>query len=106
MADNYEQPVENNADENADEIPAQPTALNIRFVDANQQNELHFKLKSTTKLKKAMDAFSARTERNRATLRFLFDGERIQDDHTPEHVSLYEEISSIRVKPNMLTGLF
>ena len=60
MADNYQPP--NVADADADgnenkngigeETPAQPQAMNIKFVD-QAGAEVHFKLKSTTKLKKA-----------------------------------------------------
>lgn len=91
MADNYQQPTAADADadgnEVPNEVPAQPKSLNIKFTDTSG-TEVHFKLKSTTKLKKAMDAYSARIQRDRQALRFLFDGDRVMDDSTPESVSL------------------
>lgn len=68
---------------------AQPSKdfLQLRFVDQNDA-EVTFKLKPTTKLKKAMDAYSARAERDRLTLRFMFDGQRIQEETTPADVSI------------------
>lgn len=66
--------------------PTKPEHINLKFHDQHG-NECHFKLKKTMRLKKAMDAFSARTSRERRTLRFFFEGLRVLDDHTPEQVS-------------------
>ncbi|USW51849.1 Putative Ubiquitin-like domain-containing protein [Septoria linicola] len=55
---------------------APPVQLQIKFAD-NRGNEQAFKLKSTTNITKAMDAFSAKVERPRASLRFLFEGVRL-----------------------------
>ena len=62
--------------------------INVLFSD-QAGNEVHFKLKPTTKLKKAMDAYSARQELARPTLRFLFDGTRVLDESTPASVSVH-----------------
>jgi hypothetical protein len=45
-----------------EELPMGPTPVNITFKDSNN-NEVIIKLKGTTKLSKALDAFSARVER-------------------------------------------
>ena len=89
MDGEYEQPTVAPADENGNEVPReqsthedsevspkQPTSMEIKFTDQNQ-NAVTFKLKSTTKLKKAMDAYSAKVERDRRSLRFLFEGVRV-----------------------------
>jgi hypothetical protein len=63
------------------------THINLKFRDMHG-NELHFKLKQTTVMKKAMTAYATRTQRERHTLRFVNpDGERVLDDQTPEMVS-------------------
>ena len=67
-----------------------PNSLSISFRSANGE-EVHFKLKKTTMLKKAMDAFAARVQRERRTLRFLFEGERVQDNSTAELVSVLRD---------------
>ena len=65
---------------------AQPTEhLNIKVTDNN--NEVFFKIKRTTQLKKLMDAFCERQGKSPQTVRFLFDGERVQSDDTPDKVS-------------------
>jgi small ubiquitin-related modifier len=46
-----------------------------------------FKLKETTKLRKAMDHYSAKFQRPVDQLRFLFEGHRLGDDDTPLAVS-------------------
>lgn len=72
--------------------PAPPAAggsggINLTFRD-HQAFELTFKLKPTTKLGKAMNAFATKSERERHTLRFLFEGQRVLDDSTMEGVSI------------------
>jgi hypothetical protein len=64
----------------------QPEHLNIKVTDSN--NEVFFKIKRTTALKKLMDAFCERQGKSPTSVRFLFDGVRVNPDHTPESVSL------------------
>lgn len=58
--------------------------LNIKVTDNN--NEIFFKIKRTTKLKKLMDAFCERQGKVRESVRFYFDGIRVTDEHTPNTV--------------------
>lgn len=60
--------------------------LNIKVTDNN--NEVFFKIKRSTQLKKLMDAFCDRQGKNQATVRFLFDGTRVRPDDTPDTVCL------------------
>lgn len=72
-----------------DEAPKDAAAkehLNIKVTDNN--NEVFFKIKRTTQLKKLMDAFCDRQGKIPATVRFLFDGTRVRPDDTPETVRL------------------
>ena len=59
--------------------------LNIKVTDNN--NEVFFKIKRTTALKKLMDAFCDRQGKAPNTVRFLFDGTRVQATDSPDSVS-------------------
>lgn len=63
--------------------------LNIKVTDNN--NEVFFKIKRSTQLKKLMDAFCDRQGKQQATVRFLFDGTRVRPDDTPDTVSLLQK---------------
>lgn len=64
----------------------QAEQIKIGFNDSNGSG-LEFKLKTSTKLGKAMNAFSAHMQRDIKQLRFLFEGHRLQPDDTPQSVS-------------------
>jgi small ubiquitin-related modifier len=61
-----------------------PEHLNIKVTDNN--NEVFFKIKKTTHLSKLMNAFCDRQGKALNTCRFLFDGQRVHPDDTPEKV--------------------
>lgn len=64
---------------------AAPTEhLNIKVTDNN--NEVFFKIKRSTQLKKLMDAFCERQGKQMSTVRFLFDGTRVRPEDTPDTV--------------------
>jgi len=68
--------------------PAPPADhLNIKVTDNN--NEVFFKIKRSTQLKKLMDAFCERQGKQMATVRFLFDGTRVRPEDTPDTVRPY-----------------
>ncbi|KAH8425950.1 small ubiquitin-related modifier [Aspergillus melleus] len=58
--------------------------LNIKVTDNN--NEVFFKIKRSTQLKKLMDAFCDRQGKQLSTVRFLFDGTRVRPEDTPDTV--------------------
>jgi len=62
--------------------------LNIKVTDGN--NEVFFKIKRSTQLKKLMDAFCERQGKSRNTVRFLFDGSRVQPDDTPDLLDMQD----------------
>lgn len=68
---------------NADEQP-KSEHLNIKVTDNN--NEVFFKIKRTTQLSKLMNAFCDRQGKQIATVRFLFDGARVNPSDSPESV--------------------
>ena len=59
--------------------------LNIKVTDNN--NEVFFKIKRTTQLKKLMDAFCERQGKSIQSCRFLYDGTRVNPTDNPETVS-------------------
>lgn len=61
--------------------------LNIKVTDNN--NEVFFKIKRTTQLKKLMDAFCERQGKAPSSVRFLFDGSRVQATDSPDTVSTF-----------------
>ncbi|KAL8692436.1 MAG: hypothetical protein Q9218_002536 [Villophora microphyllina] len=56
--------------------PPKTEHLNIKVTDNN--NEVFFKIKRTTALSKLMNAFCERQGKNLSTVRFLFDGARLE----------------------------
>ncbi|KAF2248701.1 ubiquitin-like protein [Trematosphaeria pertusa] len=62
--------------------------LNIKVTDNN--NEVFFKIKRTTQLKKLMDAFCDRQGKNISSVRFLFDGQRVQPTDNPETLDMQD----------------
>ena len=69
--------------------------LNIKVTDNN--NEVFFKIKRTTQLSKLMNAFCERQGKTLATVRFLFDGARVQPGDSPDSVSDCLILHAIRV---------
>jgi len=61
--------------------------LNIKVTDNN--NEVFFKIKRSTQLGKLMNAFCDRQGKNISSVRFLFDGQRVQPQDSPDTVRQY-----------------
>jgi len=70
---------------NQDDAQPQSEHLNIKVTDNN--NEVFFKIKRTTQLKKLMDAFCERQGKSFTSVRFLFDGTRVNPGDCPDSVS-------------------
>lgn len=68
------------------DAPANSEHLNIKVTDNN--NEVFFKIKRSTKLEKLMNAFCERQGKSPNSVRFLFDGTRVQPTDTPDAVCL------------------
>lgn len=67
--------------------PQNTEHLNIKVTDNN--NEVFFKIKRSTKLEKLMTAFCERQGKSLNSVRFLFDGTRVQPTDTPDAVCLF-----------------
>ena len=83
---------------NPDEQP-KSEHLNIKVTDNN--NEVFFKIKRTTALSKLMNAFCERQGKAPSSVRFLFDGARVNPSDSPDSVS-----TSIPSRPLHHHGIF
>ncbi|KAL9077124.1 MAG: hypothetical protein Q9161_000390 [Pseudevernia consocians] len=68
---------------NADDQP-KSEHLNIKVTDNN--NEVFFKIKRTTALSKLMNAFCERQGKAPSSVRFLFDGARVNPTDSPDSI--------------------
>ncbi|KAI6087058.1 ubiquitin-like protein [Hypoxylon rubiginosum] len=68
------------------DAPAGSEHLNIKVTDNN--NEVFFKIKRSTKLEKLMTAFCERQGKNVESVRFLFEGQRVQKSDTPDSLEM------------------
>jgi len=84
-----------------DGAPAPAEHLNIKVTDNN--NEVFFKIKRTTQLKKLMDAFCERQGKTPSSVRFLFDGTRVQPTDSPETLDMADG-DSLEVHQEQLGG--
>ncbi|KAA6402989.1 MAG: putative SUMO1b protein [Streblomastix strix] len=61
--------------------------LNIK-VRSNTGEEVYFKIKKNTALKKLMDAYCTRENLVPNSVRFLFDGNRLKPTDTPDQLDM------------------
>ncbi|XP_029776673.1 small ubiquitin-related modifier 1-like [Suricata suricatta] len=60
-------------------------------VIGQDSSEIHFKVKMTTHLKKLKESYCQRQGVPMNSPRFLFEGQRIADNHTPKELGMEEE---------------
>ncbi|CAF3349396.1 unnamed protein product [Rotaria socialis] len=87
----------NNAS-NADEY------IKLRVV-GQDNSEVHFKVKMTTSMGKLKKSYAERQGVTVSSLRFLFDGKRINDDETPKLLEM-EDNDTIDVYQEQVGGSF
>ncbi|RKU42685.1 small ubiquitin-related modifier 3 [Coniochaeta pulveracea] len=87
----------------ADAPEAQPEHLNIKVTDNN--NEVFFKIKRNTKLEKLMMAFCERQAKSLNSVRFLFDGQRVQPTDTPDTLEMTDG-DTLEVHQEQVGGAF
>jgi len=51
-------------------------------------SEVYFKIKRSTPLRKLMEAYCQRQAKSLDSIRFLYDGQRVQADSTPEQMDM------------------
>jgi hypothetical protein len=64
-----------------------PCPFPVHWVQTSE--ETVFKVKRVTKMSRVCDAYAAKKGVARTSIRFLFDGERINDEDTPESVRVW-----------------
>lgn len=60
----------------------------VHVIFIQDGEEVFFKIKSTTQLKKLMDAYCQRQGLASNNVRFLFDGERLHETQTPKELNM------------------
>ena len=60
-------------------------------VVGQDSNEIHFRVKQTTQMGKLKKSYSERVGVPVSSLRFLFDGRRINDDETPKALEMEQD---------------
>ncbi|XP_006883748.1 PREDICTED: small ubiquitin-related modifier 1-like, partial [Elephantulus edwardii] len=60
-------------------------------VIGQDSSDIYFKVKMTTHLKKLKESYCRRQGVPMNSLRFLFEGQRIADNHTPKELGMEEE---------------
>jgi len=71
-----------------DPTPGLPDHLNIKVTD--NYNEVFFKIKRNTNMSKLMNAFCEKQGKSPNSCRFLFDGQRVHPDDTPEKLDMMD----------------
>eukprot|EP01012_Entosiphon_sulcatum_P031594 TRINITY_DN400_c0_g1_i1.p2 TRINITY_DN400_c0_g1~~TRINITY_DN400_c0_g1_i1.p2 ORF type:complete len:101 (+),score=35.41 TRINITY_DN400_c0_g1_i1:22-303(+) len=64
--------------------------ISIKVVNA-EGAEVYFKIKKTTPLRKLMDAYCKKQGVNRSSVRFHFDGRRIEDDKNADDYEMEDD---------------
>ncbi|GFE53594.1 ubiquitin [Babesia ovis] len=65
--------------------PSEHIQIKVRSPDGS---EVYFKIKKKTKLEKLMTTYCSRLGQSPDAVRFLFDGDRIKGDSTPEDLGI------------------
>ncbi|CAL2029932.1 hypothetical protein CAEBREN_11594 [Caenorhabditis brenneri] len=78
--------------------------IKIKVV-GQDSNEVHFRVKFGTSMAKLKKSYADRTGVSVSSLRFLFDGRRINDDDTPKTLEM-EDDDVIEVYQEQLGGSF
>ncbi|KAH8916458.1 small ubiquitin-like modifier [Atractiella rhizophila] len=76
--------------------------INIKVTDQSGA-EVFFKIKTTTKLGKLMDAYADRQGKQREHVRFLYDGQRVGAEDTPAKLEM-EDNDQIEVQIEQVGG--
>ncbi|PPQ69402.1 hypothetical protein CVT25_004635 [Psilocybe cyanescens] len=80
------------------------TTINIKVVSSSGE-EVFFKIKRSTKLSKLQGAYASKVGKDVGSIRFLYDGSRIQDDDTPATLDM-EDNDTIDVMVEQVGGSF
>ncbi|KAF7290809.1 Ubiquitin-like domain-containing protein [Mycena indigotica] len=76
--------------------------INIKVVSSTGE-EVFFKIKKSTKLSKLQGAYASKVGKDVGSIRFLYDGSRINDDDTPSTLEM-EDNDTIDVMVEQVGG--
>ncbi|KAF7305237.1 Ubiquitin-like domain-containing protein [Mycena chlorophos] len=78
-----------------EEVKAEETngTINIKVVSSTGE-EIFFKIKKNTNLRKLRGAYASKVGKDVGTIRFLYDGERINEDDTPNSLEMEDDGAS------------
>ncbi|TFK51262.1 ubiquitin-like protein [Heliocybe sulcata] len=76
--------------------------INIKVVTSSGE-EVFFKIKRNTKLSKLQAAYAAKVGKDVGSIRFLYDGQRINEDDTPASLEM-EDSDTIDVMVEQVGG--
>jgi len=96
-----EEDQQGNPQEEVKSEDAQAT-INIKVV-SSQGEEVFFKIKRSTKLSKLQGAYASKVGKDVSSIRFLYDGSRINDDDTPASLDM-EDNDTIDVMVEQVGG--
>ncbi|TXG65435.1 hypothetical protein EZV62_006710 [Acer yangbiense] len=74
--------------------PSSSNHITLRVKDQNE-NEVHFRIKKSAPLKMLMDGYCVKNRVELNTFAFLFDGNNLCPDQTPEQLKLFRSSLSI-----------
>ncbi|ORY75402.1 ubiquitin-related domain-containing protein [Protomyces lactucae-debilis] len=78
---------EHQSEERDEKKPQLSEHINLKVVGSDQ-NEVFFKIKRATPLKKLMETYCERQGKSMNSVRFLVDGERVRTDQSPQDLEL------------------
>lgn len=64
-----------------------PTHISLRVVSSNGE-EVFFKIRRVTPLRKLIQVYCERKQTSPSSIKFLFDGNRVKDDDTPDSLGM------------------
>ncbi|KAF9005172.1 small ubiquitin-related modifier [Cyathus striatus] len=76
--------------------------INVKVVSSSGE-EVFFKIKRNTKLSKLQGAYASKVGKDVSSIRFLYDGSRIQEDDTPASLEM-EDNDTIDVMVEQVGG--
>ncbi|SJL15820.1 related to ubiquitin-like protein modifier [Armillaria ostoyae] len=80
--------------------------INVKVVTSSGE-EVFFKIKRSTKLSKLQGAYASKVGKDVATIRFLYDGNRIQEDDTPQSLEMEDnDTIDVMVEPDLSYGVW
>ncbi|KAJ7641702.1 ubiquitin-related domain-containing protein [Roridomyces roridus] len=87
-----------------EEVKSEDSAstINIKVVSSTGE-EVFFKIKRSTKLSKLQGAYASKVGKDVGSIRFLYDGSRINDDDTPSSLDM-EDNDTIDVMVEQVGG--